>query len=83
MSGTCSRSATSFRGSLSPQANTCRETPSCLGRLNALLNRYDATVVDIFPIFAVFPNQLISSDCVHPGGLGYQAILSLFDSALP
>jgi lysophospholipase L1-like esterase len=138
---------------LSNQAAACRQTPSCLGRFNALLNhvekaidrtigdlraaagpnarifmrtqynallktgcqtpqaallgtvtlegapgtlldrglndrirdvaaKYDATVVDLFPAFAVLADQLVAADCVHPSGAGYQAILALFAGAL-
>jgi lysophospholipase L1-like esterase len=135
-----------------PQAATCRQPPSCLGRFNALLNeveqtidhtiaelreavgpngrilmrtqynpllragcqsqanallatvtlegapgtvldrglntrirsiaqKYDARVIDLFLPFAVSANTLVSSDCIHPSGLGYQAIAFLASQA--
>jgi len=51
-------------------------------RIRTVAARYDAQVVDLFPTFAVFANQLVSADCVHPNGAGYQAILDLFEAAL-
>jgi len=50
-------------------------------RIRAIAARYDATVVDLFPTFAFAADQLIGADCVHPNGLGYQAIAGLFIGA--
>ena len=51
-------------------------------RIREIAARYDARVVDLFPTFFVFADQLISPDCSHPNGAGYRAILSLFAAAL-
>lgn len=43
-------------------------------RIRAVAEKYDAQVVDIFGPFFALPNTLLSSDCIHPSGAGYQAI---------
>jgi lysophospholipase L1-like esterase len=52
-------------------------------RIRDIAARYDATVVDLFPTFAVLADQLVSPspDCTHPNDAGYQAILGLFIAA--
>jgi lysophospholipase L1-like esterase len=135
-----------------PQAAACRQTPSCLGRLNGLLNeieqtidrtirslrsalgddavilmrtqynallrpgcatpevaalgtvaleglagsvldqglndrirsvaeKYDAQVVDLFAPFAVAATTLVSTDCIHPSGAGYDLIAAMSAAA--
>jgi lysophospholipase L1-like esterase len=43
-------------------------------RIRAVAARYDARVVELFGVFAAFAGTLVSDDCVHPNGLGYQVI---------
>jgi lysophospholipase L1-like esterase len=43
-------------------------------RIRTVAEKYDAQVVDLFIPFALSPDTLISDDCVHPSGAGYQAI---------
>jgi hypothetical protein len=43
--------------------------------------KYGANVVDLFGPFAFAPDSLVSSDCIHPSGVGYQAILGLAEAA--
>jgi lysophospholipase L1-like esterase len=43
-------------------------------RIRSVAARYDARVVELFGVFAVFAGTLVSPDCVHPNGLGYQVI---------
>jgi lysophospholipase L1-like esterase len=50
-------------------------------RIRTVAARYGARVVDLLGV-ALFANQLVSSDCVHPNGAGYQVILNLFQTAL-
>ncbi len=51
-------------------------------RIRDVAARYGAQVVDLFPAFAAFADQLVSTDCIHPNGTGYQVILNLFEAAL-
>jgi lysophospholipase L1-like esterase len=51
-------------------------------RIRTVADHYGAQVIDLFPAFALYADQLVASDCVHPNGLGYQVILNLFASAL-
>jgi lysophospholipase L1-like esterase len=50
-------------------------------RIRSVAGKYGANVVDLFGPFAVNANVLVASDCGHPSGAGYQAILSLFEGA--
>jgi lysophospholipase L1-like esterase len=50
-------------------------------RIRSVAERYDATVVDLFVPFAFGANVLVSSDCIHPSGVGYQAVTALFQVA--
>jgi lysophospholipase L1-like esterase len=43
-------------------------------RIRSVAEKYDAQVVDIFGPFAALADTLVSSDCIHPSGAGYQAI---------
>ena len=43
-------------------------------RIRSVAERYNAQVVDIFGPFAALADTLVSSDCIHPSGAGYQAI---------
>lgn len=43
-------------------------------RIRSVAESYDAQVVDIFGPFAALADTLVSSDCIHPSGAGYQAI---------
>ena len=52
-------------------------------RLRALADKYGAKVVEIFEAFALYPDALISADCIHPNDAGYQVILAEFISAFP
>ena len=49
-------------------------------RIRTVAARYDASVVDLFPAFFAFADTLVASDCIHPSGAGYQAILTLFEA---
>jgi lysophospholipase L1-like esterase len=46
-------------------------------RIRAVAERYDAQIVDLFLPFAVNAGTLVSTDCIHPSGAGYQAIGAL------
>lgn len=46
-------------------------------RIRAVAEKYDAQVVDLFLPFALNANILVSADCIHPSGAGYQAIGAL------
>jgi lysophospholipase L1-like esterase len=46
-------------------------------RIRSVADEYGANVVDLFGPFAFNANVLVASDCVHPSGVGYQAILGL------
>ena len=43
-------------------------------RIRAVAERYDAKIVDVFLPFALNAGALVSPDCIHPSGAGYQAI---------
>jgi lysophospholipase L1-like esterase len=43
-------------------------------RIRAVAEKYDAQVVDLFVPFALAASTLVSGDCIHPSGAGYQAI---------
>lgn len=46
-------------------------------RIRAIAAKYGARVVDLYIPFALSPNTLVSTDCIHPSGAGYQAIATL------
>jgi lysophospholipase L1-like esterase len=50
--------------------------------LNGILKRkaeeYDGHIVEIFMPFAIDPNTLVGTDCVHPTQAGYDVIYGLF-----
>ena len=46
-------------------------------RIRALAQKYNASVIDLFLPFAANANTFIAADCIHPSGLGYQAIAAL------
>jgi lysophospholipase L1-like esterase len=50
-------------------------------RIRSVAAKYDAQVVDLFVPFAVNAATFISSDCIHPSGVGYQAIAMLSSAA--
>jgi hypothetical protein len=50
-------------------------------RIRSVAGKYGAKVVELFGPFAVNANVLVASDCGHQSGVGYQAILSLFEGA--
>jgi lysophospholipase L1-like esterase len=50
-------------------------------RIRSVAEKYDAQVVDLFLPFAVSANTLVAADCIHPSGVGYQAIAMLSGSA--
>ena len=50
-------------------------------RIRSVAEKYDAQVVDLFLPFALSANTLVSTDCIHPSGAGYQAIATLSGSA--
>jgi lysophospholipase L1-like esterase len=43
-------------------------------RIRTVAGKHDAQVVDLFLPFALSANTLVSSDCIHPSGVGYQAV---------
>jgi lysophospholipase L1-like esterase len=51
-------------------------------RIRSVAETYHAEVVDLFPAFAINANTLVSSDCVHPSGAGYQVIATLSNAAI-
>lgn len=50
-------------------------------RIRSVAERYGATVIELFPPFAVNADLLIAADCIHPSGVGYQAVLALSEVA--
>ena len=46
-------------------------------RIRTVAERYNAQVIDTFLPFALNAITLVSTDCVHPSGAGYQAIGAL------
>jgi lysophospholipase L1-like esterase len=50
-------------------------------RIRSIAQKYDAQVIDLFLPFAISPNTLVASDCIHPSGLGHQAIAFLASQA--
>jgi lysophospholipase L1-like esterase len=50
-------------------------------RIRSVADKYGANVVDLFLPFAFAPDSLVASDCVHPSGVGYQAILGITEAA--
>jgi lysophospholipase L1-like esterase len=49
-------------------------------RIRSVAERYGATVVELFVPFALNADVLVAADCIHPSGVGYQAILALFQA---
>jgi hypothetical protein len=43
-------------------------------RIRSVAEKYDAQVVDLFVPFALSADTLVSPDCIHPSGIGHQAI---------
>ncbi len=50
-------------------------------RIRSVAEKYNAQVVDVFLPFAFSANTLVAADCIHPSGVGYQAIAMLSGSA--
>jgi len=50
-------------------------------RIRSIAQKYDAQVIDVFLPFAISPNTLVASDCIHPSGLGHQVIAFLASQA--
>jgi lysophospholipase L1-like esterase len=50
-------------------------------RIRSVAEKYGAQVVDLFLPFAVSANTLVAADCIHPSGVGYQAIAMLSGSS--
>lgn len=50
-------------------------------RIRSVAEKYDTQVVDLFVPFALSANTLVSDDCIHPSGAGYQAIAALSTAA--
>jgi lysophospholipase L1-like esterase len=50
-------------------------------RIRSIAAKYDVQVVDLFLPFALNAATFISSDCIHPSGVGYQAIATLSSAA--
>jgi lysophospholipase L1-like esterase len=50
-------------------------------RIRTVAAKYDAQVVDLFLPFLIQADTLVAADCIHPNGLGYQAILLLSEGA--
>jgi lysophospholipase L1-like esterase len=46
-------------------------------RIRSVAEKYHARVVDLFLPFAVNANTLVAADCIHPSGVGHQAIATL------
>jgi lysophospholipase L1-like esterase len=46
-------------------------------RIRAVAQLYGAQVVDVFFPFALNAGALVSPDCIHPSGAGYQAIAAM------
>jgi lysophospholipase L1-like esterase len=46
-------------------------------RIRAVAQKYDAQVIDLFLPFALNANTFVAADCIHPSGLGHQAIAVL------
>ena len=69
-----------FSGSPSPQIGTVLDR-GLNDRIHSVAETHGARIVDLFGPFAVNANVLVSSDCIHPSGVGYQAILGLTQAA--
>lgn len=50
-------------------------------RIRSVAEKYNARVVDLFLPFAFNADTLVSADCIHPSGVGYQAIATLSGAA--
>ena len=46
-------------------------------RIHSVADKYHAKVVDLFVPFFFNADLLVSADCAHPSGVGYQAIFAL------
>ncbi len=78
-------------GILGPLGNLALEGPTpdiaLIGfnnRIRSLATEYDALVIDIFGPFFLFPEMLVSDDCIHPTNEGHVVIgnasIDIFDS---
>jgi lysophospholipase L1-like esterase len=50
-------------------------------RIRSVAERYGAQVVELFLPFAVNANTFVATDCIHPSGVGHQAIAMLTGAA--
>jgi len=50
-------------------------------RIRSVAQKYNAQVVDLFVPFAVNAGTFVADDCIHPSGVGYQAIAALSTAA--
>jgi lysophospholipase L1-like esterase len=50
-------------------------------RIRSVAQKHRASVIDLYLPFAANANALVSSDCIHPSGAGYQAIAALASTA--
>lgn len=50
-------------------------------RIRSVAAKYHAKIVDLFIPFALQANTLVAMDCIHPSGVGYQAIATLSGAA--
>jgi GDSL-like Lipase/Acylhydrolase family len=50
-------------------------------RIRSVAAKYDAQVVDLFAPFAVAAATLVSDDCTHPSGAGYDLIAAMSTAA--
>ena len=50
-------------------------------RIRSVAQTHDAEVIDLFLPFAINANTWVAADCIHPSGLGHQAIAFLASQA--
>jgi lysophospholipase L1-like esterase len=50
-------------------------------RIRSIAVKYNAQVIDLYLPFRFQADTLVSADCIHPSGLGYEAILQLAELA--
>ena len=50
-------------------------------RIRLVAQKHGASVIDLYLPFAAMADALVSSDCIHPSGAGYQAIAALAAAA--
>jgi len=50
-------------------------------RIRSVASKYGAQVIDVFGPLTFNANVLVASDCSHPSGVGYLAILALAQAA--